>query len=102
MNEEGVEEDPRQELVEQLLQYKMYKYVSYELVTGRLKVRGFLYKESTIPEEVKNYEEPVHLDELLGDLTLTKLNQIFRDVIKKQGDKLIRSEVNLARLKRKK
>lgn len=31
MNEEGEEEDPRQELVEQLLQYKMYKYMSLEL-----------------------------------------------------------------------
>ncbi len=31
VNEEGEEEDPRQELVEQLLQYKMYKYISYEL-----------------------------------------------------------------------
>ena len=29
VNEEGEEEDPRQELVEQLLQYKMYKYMSY-------------------------------------------------------------------------
>lgn len=31
INEEGEEEDPRAELVEQLLQYKMYKYMSYEL-----------------------------------------------------------------------
>ena len=29
--EEGEEEDPRRELVEQLLQYKMYKYMAYEL-----------------------------------------------------------------------
>ena len=31
VNEEGVEEDPRAELVEQLLAYKMYKYMSLEL-----------------------------------------------------------------------
>ena len=30
-DEEGVEEDPRQELVEKLLEYKLYKYMSYEL-----------------------------------------------------------------------
>ena len=29
VNEEGEEEDPRAELVEQLLQYKMYKYRSF-------------------------------------------------------------------------
>ena len=28
VNEEGEEEDPRQELVEKLLEYKMYKYMS--------------------------------------------------------------------------
>ena len=31
VTEEGEEEDPRQELVEQLLQYKMYKYMAFEL-----------------------------------------------------------------------
>ena len=30
VNEEG-EEDPREELVQKLLEYKMYKYMSYEL-----------------------------------------------------------------------
>ena len=33
VNEEGEEEDPREELVRQLLEYKMYKYMSYELRT---------------------------------------------------------------------
>ena len=31
VNEEGEEEDPRQELVQQLLEYKMYKYMAQEL-----------------------------------------------------------------------
>lgn len=31
VNEEGEEEDPREELVQKLLEYKMYKYMSYEL-----------------------------------------------------------------------
>ena len=30
-NDEGEEEDPREELVQKLLEYKMYKYMSYEL-----------------------------------------------------------------------
>ena len=30
INEEGEEEDPRAELVERLLEYKTYKYASYE------------------------------------------------------------------------
>ena len=34
------------------------------------------------------YVEPVDLDLLLGDLTLKKLNQIFKDVMKRQEDKI--------------
>ena len=74
VNEEGEEEDPRQELVEQLLEYKMYKYMSYELRDRQ--------------NEVLEYVEPVELDELLGDLTLAKLNRIFKKKKKKQVDKI--------------
>ena len=84
VNEEGEEEDPRQELVEQLLQYKMYKYISYELKEREMDSDMVLYKGPTIPEEVKEYVEPVNLDKLLGDLTLQKLGAIFQDVMKRQ------------------
>jgi len=86
--EDGEEEDPRQELVEQLLQYKVYKYMSYELKERQSDGEQALYKTATIPEEVLNYVQPVDLDKLLGDLTLSKLNAIFRDVLKKQEDKI--------------
>ena len=88
VNEEGEEEDPRQELVEQLLQYKMYKYISYELKEREMDSDMVLYKGPTIPEEVKEYVEPVNLDKLLGDLTLQKLGAIFQDVMKRQTDKI--------------
>lgn len=88
VNEEGEEEDPRQELVEQLLQYKMYKYMSYELRDRQVDGERVLYKEQTLPEEVRDYVEPVDLDELLGDLTLAKLNRVFREVIRRQTDKI--------------
>ena len=88
VNEEGEEEDPRLELVEQLLQYKMYKYMSYELRDRQIESEHILYKEPTIPEEVEAYVEPVDLDELLGDLNLAKLNEIFQEVLKRQTDKL--------------
>ena len=88
VNEEGEEEDPRQELVEQLLQYKMYKYIAYELKDRELDSDMILYKGRTIPEEVKEYVEPVDLDKLLGDLTLQKLGAIFQEVMKRQTDKI--------------
>ncbi len=88
VNEEGEEEDPRQELVEQLLQYKMYKYMSFELRDMQKDGELLMFKEATIPEEVKSYQEPVDLDALLDGITLAKLNGIFKEVMRKQQDKL--------------
>lgn len=88
VNEEGEEEDPRQELVEQLLEYKMYKFMSYELRDRELDGDRVMYKASTIPDEVKSYVPPVDLDALLGDLTLVHLNRIFKEVMRRQENKL--------------
>lgn len=88
VNEDGEEEDPRQELVEQLLEYKMYKHMSYELKDRQVEGERSLYKKPTIPEEVLGYVQPVDMDELLGDLTLSKLHCIFKDVMKRQVDKI--------------
>ncbi len=88
VNEDGEEEDPRAELVEQLLQYKMYKYMSYELRDRQLDGERVMYKEMTLPDEVKKYQPPVDLDELLDGMSLSKLNEIFKDVMKRQNDKI--------------
>lgn len=87
-NEDGEEEDPRQELVDQLLEYKLYKYMANELKDRQMDSEHIMYKDSTIPEEVMEYEEPVDMDLLIGDLTLTKLNVIFQDVMKRQVNKI--------------
>jgi segregation and condensation protein A len=86
--EEEEEEDPRAELVQQLLEYKMYKCMAYELKDRQIDAEHVMYKEPTIPEEVAAYEEPVNLEELIGDVTLAKLNDIFRSIMKKQVDKI--------------
>lgn len=88
VNEEGEEEDPRQELVEQLLQYKMYKYMSYELRDREVLSERRMYREPDLPKEVAEYTPPVDLDELIGDLTLTRLNEIFQEVMRRQNDKI--------------
>ncbi len=88
--EDGDEEeaDPRAELVEQLLQYKMYKYMSLELKDRQLDAGRQLYKGPTIPAEVSQYEEPVNLEELTRGYDLAKLHTIFQSVMKKQIDKV--------------
>lgn len=88
INEEGEEEDPRAELVEQLLQYKMYKYMSYELRDRQVDADQYFYREADIPKEVKSYVPAVDLDQLLGDVTLVQLRKIFREVMRRQEEKI--------------
>ncbi len=80
--------DPRQELVEKLLEYKMYKAMSYELKDMLLDAERSMFREPSIPPEIAAYEEPVDLDELMADVTLVRLREIFNDVIKRQEDKI--------------
>ncbi|MDE6686282.1 MAG: segregation/condensation protein A [Lachnospiraceae bacterium] len=88
VNEEGEEEDPRAELVQKLIEYKMYKYMSYELKDRQLDAQRSLYKKPSIPEEILNYREPVNYEELVGDMTLQKLNEIFKEMVKRQEDRI--------------
>lgn len=88
VTEDGEEEDPRQELVEQLLQYKMYKYMAEELKERQTDSEQVLYRSPDVPEEVLEYVEPVDLDKLLDGLSLSRLSAVFREVMKRQNDKI--------------
>ena len=88
VNEEGEEEDPRAELVEKLLEYKMCKYMSYELKDRMVEAEKNFYKRPTLPKEVNDYVQPVDYEQLLGDMTLAKLQDIFNSVMKRQEDKI--------------
>ena len=86
--EDEEEEDPRNELVQQLLEYKMYKCMAYELKDLQMDACRYMFKEPTIPAEVLAYEEPVNIEELVADVTLAQLNEIFKSIMKKQVDKI--------------
>ena len=81
-------EDPRTELVQQLLEYKMYKCMAYELRDRHMDAARVLFKEPTIPPEVAAYEQPVDMEALVSDITLAKLNDIFKAIMKKQVEKI--------------
>lgn len=88
VNEEGEEEDPRAELVQKLLEYKMYKYMSFELKDMQVDAAKSFYKETTMPKEVEAFRPPVDYEELIGDMTLAKLHEIFKAVIRRQENKV--------------
>lgn len=88
INEEGEEEDPRDELVTQLLEYKMYKYMSYELRDRMAEASRNIYKKATLPREVRQYKVPVDPGELLQGMTLDRLHEIFKSILRRQEDKI--------------
>ena len=88
VDEEGEEIDPREELVAQLLEYKMYKYMSYELRDRMEEASRRLYKPDTTPKEVLSFRPEIDPAELTADLTLQKLHAVFDSVIRRQADKI--------------
>ncbi len=88
VNEEGEEEDPRAELVQKLLEYKMYKYMAYELRDKQVDAAKSWYKKPMLPKEVTEYQYPIDYEELLGGLSLTKLHEIFKAVMRRQEEKV--------------
>lgn len=88
VDEDGEEQDPRAELVQKLLEYKMYKYMSFELKDMQLENGFSLCKAETLPEEVKNFREPIDYEELVGDMNLNKLHEIFNFMMQRKVDKI--------------
>lgn len=86
--EEEIEEDPRAELVRRLLEYKMYKYASYELKDMELDAGRVYYKEASIPKEVLEFKEEIDPADVIGDTTLAKLSEIFSQVMRRTVDRV--------------
>lgn len=86
--ESGEELDPRAELVQQLLEYKMCKYMAYELKDRQMDASHTYFKPMTMPKEIEDYKEPLDLEEIIGDATLSKLQELFNMVMKRQEDKI--------------
>ncbi len=87
-DDEEEAQDPRTELVERLLEYKMYKYASYELKDRHIEAAKILYKAQDIPAEVASYKEEVNVEEILDGVTMKKLQDIFEMILKKREDKV--------------
>ena len=88
VDEDGEEEDPRAELVQKLLEYKMYKYMSQELRDLQVDAAKNMYREQKLPPEVASYRQPLDYEQLVGDMTLNKLHDIFKSIVRKQEDKI--------------
>ena len=73
---DGLEEDPRDELVSKLEELEMYKSLAL-LFKGR--------EKNIICKEAEDIEVGVNLSQVLGNLSLVQLRNIFTDTIKRQN-----------------
>jgi segregation and condensation protein A len=46
------------------------------------------YKDKTLPKEVEEFKVPVDLSELVGDMNLMKLQEIFKSIMKRQVERI--------------
>lgn len=71
------EDDPREELVKQLLEYKLYKYMSGSLKEMEQAAPKSMYRQQQLPDDIASYVPPVDYDLLLEDVTPEKLSAFF-------------------------
>lgn len=88
VNEEGEPEDPRAELVEKLLEYKMYKYMSLELKDRQIDACRSLFRQRQLPEQVEDYQQPIDYYRLLSGISLSGLHETFQMLLKQQEEKV--------------
>mgnify|MGYP000917021391 FL=1 len=86
--ETGEEVDPRAELVTRLLEHKKYKLMAEELADREFDADRVFFREPAIPKEVAAWTQPVNLDELFQDVTLTRLQFIFQEVMRQREDRI--------------
>ena len=88
VNEEGEEEDPREELVQRLLEYKECRAKAGLLREQEEKTGDLVCRTQDLPPEVLAYRPKADPEELLEGVTLEKLHEIFRFVLRRQEDKV--------------
>lgn len=86
--EEDEEDDPREALVQKLIEYRKYKMISETLKDKHAHADKVLFKEATIPEAVKNYVQVPEVETLLQNVEFAALYQVFQNVMKRSQDKV--------------
>ena len=92
--EEEEERDPREELVRRLIEYKIYKYASLQLKEREMTAEKSFFRSPDIPPQVLAYREEIDPVQMLSEVTLQRISEVFQFVMRKRQDKLdpIRSE----------
>lgn len=76
------EEDPREELIRKLLEYKKIKYVSTELNERQNESTGYCFRNQEIVSDIKVPTPSV--DTILKGVTLEELYDVFQNLLKQK------------------
>jgi segregation and condensation protein A len=82
INDKGEEVDPREELVQHLLEYKRFKEASKQLAENEAE-RQARYERGNIELELKNFIQNQEEESELESLDLYKLMKVFNKVLKR-------------------
>ena len=85
-DENGDEIDPRTALVEQLIEYQEFKLMARELKEFYEDTQGAFYKDTTLPDNIKELRPKPSMDELLNQVTLERLQEVFEEVLRRKDD----------------
>ncbi len=86
--EEDEEDDPREALVQKLIEYRKYKMISESLKDKHEHADKVIFKGPSIPDAVKNYVQIPDVDEIVNNIDFAELYQVFQNVLKRNRDKV--------------
>lgn len=86
-NDSDDTEDPRAELVEKLLEYKLYKHMSKELEKRFSDNVGVYYGKENMPKDLNIIQKKADPLELLDEVTLTVLSEAFENIVSRWSNK---------------
>ncbi len=86
--EEDEEGDPREELVQRLLEYRKFKLLGTDMRDMEVGSEHFYYRAPLLPEEVARYRPPLDLDEFLKDVSLPGLRKLFDEMLRRQEERI--------------
>lgn len=82
------EEDPREALVQKLIEYRKYKMISESLKNKHEHADKVIFKEASIPDEVRNYVQIPDVEEIMANVEFAALYQVFQNVMRRSVEKI--------------
>ena len=92
--------DPREDLVRQLLEYKIYRYAAEELRDCQETASHVFYKAASIPEEVLSYRPAPDVDAFCAGVEKEDLKKTFEKLMRRQIDRFDQRHASFGKIEK--